>query len=214
MPFRDRTEAGRRLAKRLRSHAGQDVVVLGLARGGLPVALEIARALDAPLDVFVVRKLGAPGQDELAMGAIASGGVRVLNRELIRALGVQQEQIEAIARREQQELERRERAYRAGLPPEPLKGRTVVVVDDGVATGASLRAALEAVALHGAARVVAAVPVAPPDTARALEAYADEVVCLETPEPFYAVSAWYGSFPQLDDEDVREILQSGRAEPV
>lgn len=210
MPFRDRTEAGRRLAQRLRTWKGQDVVVLGLARGGLPVALEVARALDAPLDVFVVRKLGAPGQDELAMGAIASGGVRVLNRELIRALGVGQEQIEAVARREQQELERRERAYREGLPAEPLKGRVVIVVDDGIATGASLRAALEAVALHGAARVVAAVPVAPPDSARALEAYADEVVCLETPEPFYAVSAWYGAFPQLDDEDVREILQSGR----
>lgn len=212
MPFRDRTEAGRRLAQRLMSHKGSDVVVLGLARGGLPVALEVARRLDAALDVFVVRKLGAPGQEELALGAIASGGVRVLNRELIRQLGITQEQIEQIAARERVELERREQAYRDGRPPVPLKDRTVIVVDDGVATGASLRAALEAVALHGAARVIAAVPVAPPDTARELEAFADEVVCVETQEPFFAVGAWYQRFPQLTDEDVRDALrQAGPA---
>lgn len=135
MPFRDRTEAGRRLAERLKSHKGEDVVVLGLARGGLPVALEVARALDAPLDVFVVRKLGTPGQEELALGAIASGGVRVLNRELVRQLGISQEQVESIVAREKQELERREQTYRDGQPAEPLAGRTVIVVDDGVATG-------------------------------------------------------------------------------
>src|SRR3954467_14388492 len=187
-PFRDRHEAGRQLAEKLAPYANRpDVLVLALPRGGVPVAYEVARALGAPLDVFVVRKLGVPGYEELAMGAVATGGVRVLNDQIVNRLGIPQHIIDAVATREQQELARRERLYRGGRPPPDVRGRTVILVDDGLATGATMRAAVMALRQLRPARLVVAVPTAAPETCEALRAEVDEVICAITPEPFYAV---------------------------
>jgi erythromycin esterase-like protein/predicted phosphoribosyltransferase len=206
--FRNRAEAGRLLAEGLRKFASRDdVIVLGLPRGGVPVAYEIAQALNAPLDVFVVRKLGVPGQEELALGAIATGGTRVINREAVEALRIPPELIEAVDAREMRELQRREREYRGERPPPDLAGRTVILVDDGLATGATMSAAARAVRQEGAARIVVAVPVADPEVCDALRAEADEVVCLMTPSPFHAVGIWYEDFSQTSDEEVRELLE-------
>jgi len=205
--FTDRHEAGTVLAAQLQQYAGRgDVVVLALPRGGVPVGYEVARALGAPLDVFVVRKLGLPGRPELAMGAIASGGVRVLNDEVLEAVAVPQSAIDAVTRAEQAELERRERAYRGGRPPVPIEGRVVILVDDGLATGSSMRAAVLAVRRLNPARVVVAVPVGAPDTCQQLRELADEVACVFTPEPFRAVGLWYADFSQTTDEEVRQLL--------
>ena len=205
--FRDRAEAGRALAESLSRLAGrEDVLVLGLPRGGVPVASEVARALRAPLDVFLVRKLGLPGHEELAMGAIAAGGVRVLNRPLIHELGVSDEELERVAAAEGEELTRRERAYRGERPPLELAGRTVVLVDDGLATGATMRAAVLAVREADAASIVVAVPVAAARTCEELRDVADDVVCVVTPEPFYAVGLWYENFTPTTDDEVRALL--------
>src|SRR5437868_2307001 len=187
-PFRDRFEAGRILAQELMKYAGRpDVLVLALPRGGVPVAYEVARRLQAPLDVFLVRKLGLPGQEELAMGALASGGVRVLNEEVVRILQVPEEVIDEVAAREQQELERRERLYRGDRPPPDVRGRTVILIDDGLATGASMRAAVAALRQQQPARIVVAVPVGAPETCYEFQQEADEVICARTPEQLYAV---------------------------
>ncbi len=212
MIFRDRRHAGRILAKECGAYAGRDdVIVLALPRGGVPVGFELAMALDAPLDVFLVRKLGVPGQPELAMGAIASGGVRVLDPRLIADLRISPDAIERAALAEGRELERRQRDYRAGRPPADLARRTVLLVDDGLATGSSMRAAIGAVRRLGPARVVVVVPVAPPDTARALLEVADEVICAAQPEPFWAVGAFYEDFEQTSDREVRELLDAASA---
>jgi len=209
--YSDRREAGQALGKALASEAGRSPVVLGLPRGGVPVAYEVARTLDAPLDVFVVRKLGVPWQPELAMGAIASGNVLVRNQDVLRGMGDAEQALEAVRRREQAELARREQAYRAGRPPVPVDGRTVIVVDDGLATGSSMKAAVEALRAQGAARIVVAVPVGPPDTCRELEELADEVVCLQRPAMFMAVGQWYEDFSQTGDDEVGELLAEAAA---
>jgi putative phosphoribosyl transferase len=211
--FRNRREAGRALAERMAPYAKRpDVLVLALPRGGVPVAYEVARALDAPLDVFLVRKLGVPGHEEYALGAIASGGVRVMNEDLVRALRLPATAIDAMAAREQQELERRERLYRGDRPPPDVRGRTVILVDDGLATGATMLAAVHALRKQGAARIVVAVPVASPDTCNALRLEVDDIVCAVTPEPFHAVGLWYEDFSQTTDEEVRDLLT--RAAPA
>jgi putative phosphoribosyl transferase len=210
-PFRDRREAGKRLADELRAYAGRsDVIVLALPRGGVPVGFEVAHALRAPLDVFVVRKLGLPWHDELAMGAIASGGVRVLDRDLIRIARVSEAQIAQVIEAEQRELERRERRYRGERPFPDLHGKTAILVDDGLATGATMRAAVEALRLEGPARVVVAVPVAAQETCEAFRDITDETVCAETPEPFRAVGLWYADFSQTTDEEVHDLLERAR----
>jgi putative phosphoribosyl transferase len=215
-PFRDRREAGRLLAAQLAEYANRpEVLVLALPRGGVPVGFEVARALEAPLDVFVVRKLGVPGREEFAMGAIATGGVRILNEEVVRALGIPEQVIEAIAAKEQEELARRERLYRGDRPAPDVRGRTVILVDDGLATGATMQAAVKALRQQQPARIVVAVPVAAPETCDVLKSEADDVVCAVTPEPFYAVGLWYDDFSQTTDEEVRDLLarsvQPGRA---
>jgi predicted phosphoribosyltransferase len=205
--FVDRQAAGRELATHLERYADRrDTVVLGLARGGLPVAVEVARALRLELDVFLVRKLGVPGHEELAMGAIASGGVLVVNEQVLERVAAPREEIDAVGAREQEELERRERTYRGGRAPADVAGRTAILVDDGLATGASMRAAIEALKQRDAAEIVVAVPVAPPSTCAELEREADAVVCAHTPEPFTAVGAWYDDFAEVTDDDVRRIL--------
>jgi putative phosphoribosyl transferase len=207
MLFRDRAEAGQVLAGELASYANRsDVMVLALPRGGVPVAYEVARALHAPLDVFLVRKLGLPGQEELAMGAIASGGTRVVNDEVVDALNIPEEVIDAVAAEEQQELNRREHDYRDGRPPPDVRGRTIILVDDGLATGTTMRAAVAALRQHGPARIIVAVPVGAPDTCAELRQEADEAVCARTPEPFHAVGLWYHDFAQTSDEEVRNLL--------
>ena len=207
MIFRDRTDAGRRLAERLGGYAGRPgVLVLALPRGGVPVAFEVARALGAPLDVFLVRKLGVPGHEELAMGAIATGGVRVVNEAVVRELGIGGEVIDAVAGRERAELERRERAYRGERPAPEVRGRTVILVDDGLATGSTMRAAALAVRRGEPERVVVAAPVAARATCAELRAEVEEVVCAATPEPFFGVGRWYEDFSQTTDEEVRELL--------
>jgi predicted phosphoribosyltransferase len=212
--FRDRTDAGRLLAERLRHYAARgDVVVLGLPRGGIPVAYEVARELGIPLDVFLVRKLGVPGHEEFAFGAIATGGTRVLNKEVIERLGLAPEWIEAIDVKERRELERRERAYRGDDPPPDLAGRTVILVDDGLATGSTMRAAVQAVREDDPAKIVVAVPVADPEVCDALRELADEVVCVVTPRPLRAVGAWYEDFSQTSDEEVSELLARARRPP-
>ena len=212
VPFRDRFDAGRQLGQRLERYARRpDVLVLGLPRGGVPVAFEVARALGAPLDVFLVRKLGAPGHEELAMGAVASGGVRVLNREVVEVLLVPERVIEELASQELREVERRQRSYRGDRPPPDARDRTVILVDDGVATGSTMRAAAQAVRLLAPARLVVGVPVAPPETCRALASEVDEVVCLATPEPFYGVGLWYADFSPTTDTQVRELLERARS---
>ncbi len=213
--FKNRGEAGHLLAQRLREYAGRDdVVVLALPRGGVPVAFEVARTLDAPLDVFVVRKLGVPGHEEAALGAIATGGTRVLNTRVIESLDIPAELLEAIDAKERRELERRERAYREGRPPPELAGRTVILVDDGLATGSTMWAAVHAVRQEEPARVVVAVPVADPDVCEALREVADDVVCLSTPKPLRAVGVWYEDFSETDDAEVRELLARARRPPA
>jgi len=205
--FRDRREAGRLLAAKLSGYANRpDVVVLALPRGGVPVAAEVARALGAPLDVFVVRKLGVPGHEEFAFGAIATGGVRVLNEEVVRALQIPDRVIDAVAAREQEELARRERVYRGDRPPLDVRGRTVILVDDGLATGATMQAAIRALRQQQPARIVVAVPTASLETCDELKRVVDEVICATTPDPFYAVGLWYEDFSQTTDEEVRELL--------
>jgi predicted phosphoribosyltransferase len=206
--FRDRTEAGRLLAKRLRTYADRpDVLVLALPRGGVPVALEVAQALGATLDVFVVRKLGVPGHEELAMGAIASGGVCVLNDDVVKTLHIPTWVLEAVASRELQELKRRERAYRGDRPAPEVRDRTVILVDDGLATGSTMRAAVAALRRLGPARIVVAVPTAAPSTCEEFRHEADDCVCDITPTPFHAVGLWYEDFSQTTDDEVRELLE-------
>ena len=211
--FANRTEAGRLLAEKLVNYAGRaDVIVLGLPRGGVPVAFEVAQRLGAPLDVFIVRKLGVPGFEELAAGAIASGGVRVLNEDVMRAIPHAEEAINAITARETAELERREQIYRKGRPSPELRDRIVILVDDGLATGATMRAAVKALRESGAAKIIVAVPVGPPDTCHAIEERADETICLSTPAFFQAVGQYYEDFSQTSDEDVRELLSQAAQE--
>jgi predicted phosphoribosyltransferase len=206
--FPDRTAAGRALARLLADYAGRDdVTVLALPRGGVPVAAEVARELGAPLDVFIVRKLGLPGHEEFAMGAIATGGVRVLNEEVIRHFDVTDDVVAAAAAQEQEELERRDRLYRDGRPAPELRGRTVVVVDDGLATGATMRAAVEALRAFEPRAVVVAVPVASPQACEELAGEADAIVCARTPDPFQAVGLWYDRFEQTTDDEVRAALK-------
>src|SRR6185436_10645276 len=213
-PFRDRRDAGRVLASQLQSYADRDdVIVLALPRGGVPVAYEVASALGAPLDVFLVRKLGTPGHRELAMGAIASGGVRVVNEDVVQWYGISEAAIDRIAREEQEELERRERAYRDDRPAPDLTHKIVVLIDDGLATGSTMRAAVKAVRARHPARVVIAVPVGAPQTCAELAVSADEVICARMPEPFSAVGQWYLNFEQTDDAEVRELLQKSTATP-
>jgi len=205
--FEDRFDAGRRLAQLLDKYAGRsDVIVLGLPRGGLPVAYEIARHLRAPLDVFIVRKLGVPGFEELAVGAIASGGVRVLNQDVVRVLPNAEQIINEVTAREQIEMDRRENLYRDGRPPAELKDRTVILVDDGLATGATMRAAVSALRQQGAAKIVVAVPVGAPETCNELATEVDETICAISPEYFQAVGQFYFDFSQTSDDEVRELL--------
>jgi putative phosphoribosyl transferase len=210
MRFKNRTEAGRVLAERLSAYANRpntlDTLVLGLPRGGMPVAYEVATALNAPLDVFVVRKLGVPGHEELAMGAIATGGGRSLNPDVIEYLGIPEEVVDEVAEREEQELKRRERHYRDHRPPHSPRDRVTILVDDGLATGATMRAAAIAVRQQQPASLVVAVPVASIQTCDDLRSLADEVICLYTPEPFYAVGLWYEDFSQTTDDEVRDLL--------
>ena len=206
--FEDRAQAGRLLAKSLASYASrEDVVVLGLPRGGVPVAYEVAKALRAPMDVFIVRKLGAPGHEELAMGAIASGGVRVLNPGVVRSLGISEDVIDASAYRQHQELERRETLYRRGRPAVELKDKVVILVDDGMATGASMRAAVIGVKAHDPGKVIVAVPTAAAEACSTIgQMVDDEIRCAATPEPFYGVGYWYDDFHQTSDNEVASLL--------
>jgi putative phosphoribosyl transferase len=206
--FRDRHEAGRLLAERLAAYTDRlDVVILALPRGGVPVAFEIAAVLHVPLDVMVVRKLGVPGHEELAMGAIASGGVQVVNQEVVRHLGLSQAVLESVAATEYQELTRRERAYRGSHGAAIVEGRTVILVDDGLATGSTMRAAVAALRRRGPTRIVIAVPTAAPETCEELKTEVDEIVCATTPTPFYGVGQWYDDFSQTTDEEVRDLLE-------
>jgi putative phosphoribosyl transferase len=211
LPFRDRREAGRALADRLAHYHGRpELLVLALPRGGVAVGFEVARALHAPLDVFVVRKLGFPGHEEYAMGAIASGGVRVMNPDS--GIDVSDQELAAVVAREQDELVRRERLYRGDRPAVSVRGRTVIVVDDGVATGSTMRAAVLAIRQQGPARLTVAVPVGAPETCRQLAGEADEVVCAAMPQPFRAVGLWYQDFPQATDSEVHDLLEEARRE--
>ncbi|MGH2523904.1 MAG: phosphoribosyltransferase, partial [Anaerolineales bacterium] len=210
----DRRDAGRQLAARLARYANRpDVLVLALPRGGVPVAFEIAQALHAPLDVFVVRKIGVPGYEELALGAIATGGVILLNEPLVQALRIRDEMLEAVIKKERHELERRNRAYRGDRPAPNVRGCTLILVDDGLATGATMRAAVVALRQQGPARIVVAVPTAAPETCDEFRAEVDEIVCAITPEPFYAVGAWYEDFSQTSDDEVRELLNRAAQQP-
>ena len=211
MLFRDRTEAGRVLADRLAAYANYpDALVLALPRGGVPVAFEIAEALNLPLDIFVVRKLGLPGHEEFAMGAIATGGAHVLDQDLIRQLSLSNEIVERIVAREQRELERREQTYRGQRPVLDVRNRIIIIVDDGLATGSSMRAAIAALRKKRPTKLIVAVPVGARTTCSELEALADEVICLETPANFSAVGLWYRDFSQITDEEVNDLLESNR----
>jgi predicted phosphoribosyltransferase len=213
--FRDRYHAGRQLAAALAPYAGRpNLLVLALPRGGVPVGYEVARALNAPLDVMLVRKLGVPGHEELAMGAIASGGIRVLSDDIVAALAIPDRVIATIATNEEAELARRERAYRDDRPPLNVAGKAVILVDDGLATGSTMRAAAAALQAQHPERLVIAVPVAPRETCQSLLREADDVVCAVVPEPFYAVGNWYDDFSQTTDEEVRELLRRAREAPV
>jgi putative phosphoribosyl transferase len=212
MIFQNREDAGRQLAARLGRYANRsDVIVLALPRGGVPVAFEVAKKLSAPLDVFLVRKLGVPGHEELAFGAISTGGVRVLNPEVVQALRLPATVIAEVAAREARELERRERLYRDGRGAPELRGKTAILIDDGLATGATMRAAIAALKLQRPARIVVAVPVAAPSTVEELSGEVDEIVCAATPEPFFAVGYWYEDFSQTSDEEVRQLLREAEA---
>lgn len=207
MRFQDRRHAGRALARHLTTYANRaDVLVLALPRGGVPVAYEVARALRAPLDVFLVRKLGVPSHEELAMGALASGGVLVKTDDVVRALNIPDDVLSGVAAREAQELRRREQLYRDNRPSPDVRGRTIVLVDDGLATGSTMRAAVAALRRLSPARIIVAAPVAAADTCAELAALADEAVCALTPEPFMAVGLWYEDFTQTTDDEVRELL--------
>jgi putative phosphoribosyl transferase len=209
--FHDRTEAGRALAGLLGKYAHrEDVMILALPRGGVPVAFEVAQALDVLLDIFVVRKLGLPSNEELAMGALASGNVRVLNDEVVQSFGIGDRVIEAVAEKEQVELERREHLYRGDSPLPSIQGKTILLVDDGVATGSTMRAAVAALRRRHPAEIIVAVPVAPPSTCEILRAEADQVICAATPEPFYAVGQWYKVFDQTTDRQVRELYERSK----
>lgn len=205
--YADRSEAGKRLAEALQSYQGREgLVVLGLPRGGVPVAVEVARALSVPLDILLVRKLGVPGHEELAMGAIASGGAHVVNQSIIQRIGVPQEQVDQVVNDEEKELERRSRKYRGDKPFPKLKDHSVVLIDDGLATGATMRAAVSAVRQYNPREIVVAAPVAPPDAIETLKQAADDVVCPFTPSNFMGISQWYQQFEQLSDEQVTELL--------
>jgi putative phosphoribosyl transferase len=210
-PYRDSAEAGQYLAKKLAGYAGRpDVLVLALPRGGVPVAYEVARALGAPLDVFLVRKLGVPGHEELAMGAIASGGLLVLNQDMVRVLGIGPDLLKDVISMQRAELQRRDRQYRGDRPPPDVRGKTVILIDDGLATGASMRAAVAALRQQDPARLVVAVPIAAPTTCAELRDEVDEIVCARTPEPFRAVGLWYEDFTQTTDDEVRDLLRRAR----
>jgi predicted phosphoribosyltransferase len=216
MPFRDRREAGRLLATYLTAYAGRpDLLVLALPRGGVPVGFEVAEALDAPFDVFLVRKLGVPGHEELAMGAIASGGVQVPNAEVLQQLRIPADVVRAVAAREREDLARRERSYRDDRPVPAIAGRTVILVDDGLATGATMRAAAAALRAQHPARLIAAVPVGAPESCAALRRDVDELICVATPAPFYAVGLWYDDFTATTDVEVRTLLaEAERRRPL
>jgi putative phosphoribosyl transferase len=208
MRFQDRVQAGRLLAEALERYKnGLDVLVLALPRGGVPVAYEVAKALNAPLDVFIVRKLGVPGYEELAMGAIASGGIRALNTSVIRQLNIPQSAIDAVAAREAAEVRRREELYRGGKSPLKIENRTIILVDDGLATGSTMKAAVAALRQQHPAKIIVAVPTAPTETCDELKREADEVICAVTPEPFYAVGQWYENFDQTTDTEVTELIR-------
>lgn len=212
--FTDRADAGLRLAQALSDYAGRaDTVVLGLPRGGVPVAAEVAKELRAPLDIFLVRKLGVPGHEELAMGAIASGGVRVLNDDVVKALHIPEAVIDQVAAREEQELNRREETYRNGRPAPQLTDRTVILVDDGLATGASMSAAVAGLRAQNPAQIVVAVPTAAPETCEQFEQRVDRIVCAETPQPFFGVGFWYENFTQTTDDEVRALLEAAEQMP-
>jgi putative phosphoribosyl transferase len=211
--FKDRAQAGELLAQRLSSYAGRnDVIVLGLPRGGVPVASVLAKKLQLPLDIILVRKLGMPGQEEFALGAIASGGTRYLQEDVVRAYAIPEASIDQVVTREMAELERREKAYRSARPALPLQGRVLILVDDGLATGSTMKAALLAVRKQQPARVIVAVPVAPPQSVAKLGEDADEIICLRTPEPFFAVGSWYENFGQTSDEEVIRLLSESASE--
>lgn len=205
--FKDRIEAGELVAQRLMRYAGRDdVIVLALPRGGVPVGFVVARKLDVPLDILLVRKLGFPGREEYAMGAIASGGVSVLHDEVVERFGIPLSEVEAVKQRELKEIERREKLYRANRPALPLQGRVVIIVDDGIATGSTMAAAVKCLRHFKPARIIIAVPVAPPDTYQELRPEVDEFICLSMPEPFFAVGAWYKEFDQTSDDEVKSLL--------
>jgi predicted phosphoribosyltransferase len=207
-PFKDRRDAGRKLAQKLSAYAKQqNMLILALPRGGVPVAYEVALALGVPLDIFLVRKLGLPGREELAIGAIASGGIRVLNSDIVRMLSIPDEVVNFVARRELQELQRRERLYRGNRPSPELRDQGVILIDDGLATGASMRAAVAGLRAQHPARIVVAVPAAAAETCDAFRSEVDEVICALTPEPFHGVSRWYEDFSQVTDEEVRTLLE-------
>jgi putative phosphoribosyl transferase len=207
LPYKNRSEAAYILAEALKSYSGRsDLLVLALPRGGVPVAYEVARALAAPLDLMLVRKLGVPDYEELAMGAIATGGIRFLNADVVQALAITEEDIERVAQEEQQELRRREQLYRGEHPLPMIAAHCVILIDDGVATGATMRAAIAALRQRHPAAIVVAVPVAPPDTVEVLRAAADDVICPATPEPFISIGRWYDDFTQVSDEEVRDLL--------
>lgn len=208
LPFRDRIHAGQVLSQKLKAYAGRpDVIVLALPRGGVPVAREVARALHIPLDVFLVRKLGTPGQEELAMGAIASGGIRVLNEEVVGSMHLSQRVIDSVTTKEVRELARREHLYREGRPPLDVTNNVVILVDDGLATGSTMRAAVAALRQAKAKRIVVAVPVAAAPSCTELREEVDDLICLQSPEPFYSVGFWYEDFSQTSDEEIREMLE-------
>jgi putative phosphoribosyl transferase len=210
-PFHDRSDAGRRLASELRSYEDRpEVIVLALPRGGVPVGFEVSSALHAPLDVFVVRKLGMPGHEEFAIGAVATGGVRVIDEDVTRMHGLSEAAIDRVAVRELAELRRREQSYRGDRPEPQIAGRTVILIDDGLATGSSTRAAVAALRARDPARIVVAVPIAARETCAAFEADVDEVVCAVTPEPFHAVGLWYADFGQTTDREVQDLLERSR----